>query len=575
MNTLLDVLRACGMDPTSRGITFYPDDPEEGEHLPYHELPGRVGASMQALRRAGVRRGDRVIVPFETDRDMLVAFFALMGLGALPLSIKPEGAGGPLEGYLEFVRTVVSRYGVRYVLRAPSTTTLEGVGAQVLELPRPEQGIEPEFVEVGPDDLAFVQFSSGSTAFPKGIPVHHGRAVANMQHIVRLDGRRPEDPGASWLPLYHDMGLIGMLSSLVVGSPVHLHSPAQYLIDPIGWLHHLSRTRSFVFVTPNFGIDYALRRVREADPEDLEGLDLSALRWVYVGSEPINLVTLREFCDRLALYGLRREVFKPCYGMAEAVLVVSCEGDGQAARQRSFGSGSPMVGVGAVLPGFEIDIVDEDGRSLPPGEPGEILLRGGTLADGYFESDVPICAEGRFYATGDVGCLHEGHLYIAGRVGDRMKINGQSYFASAFEHTIESLPFVRPGRVSVIQPSDRVVVLAEIRDVRALLDRPRFRRMLGEHVFEQTGVKIRSEDVYFVCHGQLQKTSSGKLRRAAMAKALRNGELVETNVLRHALDHLRGYVTRLQYLRRSGSGILPPARSLRLGGLGLASARRR
>lgn len=567
MNTLLDMLKACAELPSSRGTTFYPEDLEDGEFLSYPDLVGLVGASMQALRRAGIGRGDRVIVPFETDRDVLIAFFALIGVGALPLSIKPYVFGGARDSYEQFVETVAERYGVRHVLDTP---TLAGLELEVprLPLPRPQQPVEPEFVEVGPQDLAFVQFSSGSTAFPKGVPVHHGRAVANMRYIVELDGRSADDPGSSWLPLYHDMGLIGALSSLLVGSSLHLHSPAQFLMAPIDWLHHLSRTRSVVFVTPNFGIDYALRRVREADPEDLEGLDLSALRWVYVGSEPINMATLDEFCERLAPYGLRREVFKPCYGMAEAVLIVSCVGDGQAAQQRSFDGGPPVVGVGTVLPGFELDIVDEDGRSLPPGQLGEIVLCGGTLAPAYFESDASICAEGRRYATGDIGCLHEGQLYIAGRAGDRMKVNGQSYFASAFEHTIESLPFVRPGRVSVMQPGDRVVVLAEINDMGVLLDRPRFRQQLSEHVLAETGVKVDGEDIHFLRHGQLQKTSSGKLRRAAMAKALRNGTLVETNVVRHVLDRLQGYVKRLQYLRHSVRRITPPS-----GSVGLAARR--
>lgn len=550
MNTLIDMIRAFAELPPSRGITFYPEDLEDGHFVAYRELHGLIGESMQLLREAGVGAGDRVIVPFESERDVLVAFLALVGIGALPLSIKPYTFGGDRASYAEFVQTVVERYRVRHVLCTSSVAELALAG-ESLALPRPTRSTTPELIDAGPEDLAFVQFSSGSTAFPKGVPVHHGRAIANMRFIVSLDERRPEDPGSTWLPLYHDMGLIGLMTCLMVGSPAFLHSPAQFLMDPIGWLHHMSRTRSTVFVTPNFGIDYALRRLRDAEPDALDGLDLSALQWVYLGSEPINMDTLDELCERLRPYGLRREVFKPCYGMAESVLIVTCAGREHGPRQRSLGPGAPLVSVGKILPGFELDIVDEDGRSLEPGQLGEIMLRGGTLAARYFESETPICDEGQFYATGDLGCIHEGELYIAGRVGDRMKVNGQSYFASAFEQIVELLPFVRPGRVAVLQPGEQVTVLAELRDVRVLFARRQYQQALCDHLFSKTGVKVRPEDVYFVRHGQLQKTSSGKLRRAAMAQAIQSGQLIETDLVRHTTDRLRGYFQKIQYLRHS------------------------
>ena len=545
MHTLIDVVRGFSRHPSSHGITFYPDAIDEPQLSSYEELLGLIGASMEEFRAQGVKQGTKVIFPFETDRHVLISFFALLGLGALPFSVRPYLFGADRTHYNEYLRTLAKKYEASYLLETPSLKDIEPILAQ-LTLPQPSRGSPIiDFVDRTSEDLAFVQFSSGSTSFPKGIPVHHGRAVRNLQYLVNLDGRNITDPGSSWLPLFHDMGLIGLLSSAMVGTHVHLHSPSQFLMDPVGWLHNVSQTRTTIFVTPNFGIDYALRRIRTADEDELVGLDLQTVDWIYIGSEPINMKTLDEFCERLEPFGLQRNAFKPCYGMAEAVLVVSCTERDGGPKQRTLDSGAPLIGVGPVLPGYQVAIVDEDGAPVADGELGQIMLQGGTLAKQYYESPLTIGGEREFYATGDLGCLYKGEIYIGGRMGDRLKVNGQSYFASALEQIVETLPFVRSGRVAVLQPEELIIVLVELSHLSAVIAAETSRRQICARILDQTGVKVAPENILYLRHGQLKKTSSGKLRRRAMAEALSTGKLIQTNALRHALDKSRDVARKL------------------------------
>jgi acyl-CoA synthetase (AMP-forming)/AMP-acid ligase II len=399
--------------------------------------------------------------------------------------------------------------------------------------------------QVAPDELAFIQFSSGSTSFPKGVPVTQGNLVANVRMIAEHDGRTPEDRGLSWLPLYHDMGLISLMSCLHGEHDLFLTQPMAFVMDPLGWLEALSERRATLAVIPNFAIDYSLKRLSEADPEELERLELSALRTVYLGSEPINIPNLERFTQLLAPRGLKRDVFKPCYGMAEAVLMVSCTGRDAPWRVVTAPNGVPAISVGPPLPAFEVRLRTDEGRTCGERELGEIHLRGGSLAPAYFENDRPLREEDGFYATGDLGFLQDGELFITGRVSDRIKVNGQSFFSSDFEQAIERLPFIRPGRTVAIQSKGRVVVLAEVNQPSVLVERQHAQKQVAEAVLSAVGVTVVPEDVLFVRYGQFQKTSSGKLQRRAMTEAYEQGRIRIATPLGLRVDLLRMHAERL------------------------------
>jgi fatty-acyl-CoA synthase len=283
------------------------------------------------------------------------------------------------------------------------------------------------------------------------------------------------------------------------------------------------------------------------DADLVERLDLSALRCVYLGSEPINIANLEDFTRRLASRGLRPEAFKPCYGMAEAVLMVSCTPVERGWRVVTGPNGQPAISVGRLLPAFEVRLRAEDGRVCGERELGEVELLGGSLAAEYFADARPLRGEEGFYATGDLGFLDGGELFITGRVGDRIKLSGQSFFSSDFEQAIERLPFIRPGRTAVIHVQGKLVVLAEVNAASALKQEERSRQQVCEAILGTVGVKVAPEDVLFIRYGQLQKTSSGKLQRKAMAEAYEQGRIrtVTPNGLR--ADQVRMQATRLFY----------------------------
>lgn len=537
---LLERLREA---PRGSGIHFHLAPAQPPVFVPYAGLCERVQACMAYLAAQGIRRGTRVIVPFETDPRTLCMFLALIAAGALPLSIKPRLLATQ-DSYAAFIATLVQRFGAGCVLATPGLHDVT-LPIAVLALP-PESALQGGSTPMFPaalDDLAFVQFSSGTTDFPKGVPVTHGMLTRNLAGITRHDGRRPDDVCVTWLPLYHDMGLLGgLLSNFVLPNPVHLYPPMDFLLDPLHWLGELSRQHATGTVIPNFAVDYALRYLRTTPDLGDPPPDFSQLRIIYDGSDFVDMDTLDEFCTRLAPYGLRREAFQPCYGMAEAALMVSADANGP--KLRTFAGGMRAVCVGRPLEGFQVRITSASGVAAKDGEAGEIELAGGTLAERYFESDVPLTGADGYYRTGDIGARVDGELYVIGRSADRMKVDAQNQYPYAFEQALNTLGFIRRGRCAVFEDRGRVIALAEPGSVRAVLRRGHHRERIVECLLRRTGVKLRVDDVHFLRYGQLDKTSSGKLQRGAVREAYRAGRLRDSSLAGYCADRLKLRVRR-------------------------------
>ncbi|GAB2596794.1 hypothetical protein GCM10027168_31980 [Streptomyces capparidis] len=512
--------------PPERGLHLYEKFTDPPEFVAYRDFPERVAGHADFFRDQGVGPGTRVLFPFETSTSVIMSFLALMEIGAVPLSVKPLVMNTPRDTYEDFIGRVARDFGAARVLRVP---TLAAVDLPAPALPLPPEGIRTPGARLrtpGDDELAFVQFSSGSTSFPKGVPIRHGRLRANLGMITRTDGRTPEERVSSWLPLYHDMGLVGgMLSCFAIGCDLLLTEPVTFLFDARGWWEHMSRERCIGTVIPNFAVDYSLKLMQDLEPDELAAMDLSALRCIYLGSEPINIPNLRAFLELMAPAGLRGDVFMPCYGMAEAVLLVSSRPAGSEPRVVTAPNGVPAISVGRPMPEFTVRLRDEAGREVGERELGEIELAGGTLADFYFEREEPLGGEEGYYATGDVGFTDGGELFVTGRISDRIKVGGSSYFASDFEQAIEQLPFVREGRTCVAQIDGDIVVLAEV-DRPARDDVEWSRARIVDHLVRTVGVTVRTEDVHYLKPGQLERTSSGKLRRRSICEAYRQGRLV-------------------------------------------------
>ncbi|MFF2045007.1 AMP-binding protein [Kitasatospora sp. NPDC058170] len=522
---MLELIQRNQECPPERGLYLYDKFSDPPEFTAYREFPERIAAYADFFREQGIAPGSRVLFPFETSLPVILSFLGLLELGAVPLSVKPFVLNTPKDGYQEFLARVARDHGAVRVLDVP---TLATVDLPVETLPLPPAGLRKAGARLrtpGEDELAFVQFSSGSTSFPKGIPVRQGALRANLAMITRTDGRKPEERVSSWLPLYHDMGLVGgMLSCFAAGCDLLLAEPVTFLFDARGWWEHMGRERAIGTVIPNFAVDYSLKLMQDLDPEEIAEIDLSGMRSVYLGSEPINLPNLESFLDLMAPAGLRRDVFMPCYGMAEAVLLVASRPVGSPVRVAASPSGLPAISVGPPLAEFAVRLRDEDGRICGEGELGEIELAGGSLAAAYYGTDLPILGEDGYYATGDIGFLADGELFITGRISDRIKVNGRSLFAADFEQAVEQLPFVRDGRTAVAQIGADIVVLTEV-EREARVDVPGSRARIVEHLVQAIGVTVHAGDVHYLKPGQLPRTSSGKLQRRAIVAAYEQGRL--------------------------------------------------
>jgi len=545
---MLEMIQRLTLAPSQAGVYFHSDFFEAGPGLCYRELPARVLAYADYFRTKGVQPGERVLFPFESSESVFLSFLGLLELGALPLSVKPYILSTPKEAYQEFLTRVAERHRVSRIVAAPSLDTVE---VSLSRVPPPVAhdlaiGTSIQLRTPDPDAPAFVQFSSGSTSFPKGVPITYGKLSQHLTIIVE-QAKSPNGAISSWLPLYHDMGLIGCLSAIANQSRLYVTEPQNFLLDPFGWWEFMSTHSVTETMIPNFAIDYSLKRMKQASAEEIAALDLSRLRQIYLGSEPINIENLEEFARLLAPAKLPRRCLKPCYGMAEAVLMVSITPLEEELRIQTAPNGQSAISVGKPVGSFDVRVAHESGVPCEDRELGQISIRGATLADKYFDRAEPLLGTSGYYETGDIGFFDGGYLFITGRINDRIKVNGQSYFASDFEQAVERLSFIRAGRTAVIQHQNRIVVLTEPGAPWVLLRRDKYQKDICKIILSRVGVTLPIQDVLFIRHGQITKTSSGKLQRAALAERFAQGRVREATSVGVTADLIKKSAVRAAF----------------------------
>lgn len=400
-------------------------------------------------------------------------------------------------------------------------------------------------------DTALIQYSSGSTGDPKGVELTHANLMSNCHAIGRHIGAEDDRVGLTWLPPYHDMGLIGtIMLALHGGWPLLMMAPEHFVQQPARWLQAITEHRVTITVAPNFAFQLCADTV---DDEDLAGVDLSSLRHVFCGSEPIVLDTLNAFRKRFAPRGYREQTLIPCYGLAEATLLVTAKAPGtslsvewvdreELSRGRVAGTAGdavPIVSCGGPPEGHELLVVDPDsGRVLADGEVGEIWVHGPNVAAGYHRRPeltgstfgaTPADRAGphRYLRTGDLGCLRDGELFVTGRMSGLLVVAGRNLYPQDIERTVDrahpsvhrSVAFAVPGTTE-----EHVMVAAEVRDsrqTRAELDALRgglLAAVAAEHGVRPTGVHL-------VRVGTIPMTTSGKIRRRAARAAYLEGTL--------------------------------------------------
>ncbi len=540
--TFADVLDALDVD--SRGLTF--DADTQPKHLSFAELGTRTAELAARWFGLGVRHGDRVVLVVADEYEFIPLFLSALRAGIVAVPIYPPYRVGQLESYQGNLRRVCAASGAKccvvsgplrdLVTRAGLDLAVHAYGDLVAASPRPARRPDP-------DDLAFLQFSSGSTGPPRAAAISHRALLANVWAIrERLQTDGEADRAVSWLPLYHDMGLVGfLLVPMVDQVPTWYLPPLRFGRDPMSWLRLMSDVGGSIAFAPNFAYGLLTRRATDAD---IAGLNLSRWRVAGCGAEPVHADTLTAFTARFAAAGFRGAAFMPSYGLAESTLAVALsprgtglatlrvDADVLATHGRTQAPGpdsrrvTDLVSCGPPVAGTEVRVVDLEGRDCAEGMEGELVVRGSSLANGYY-ADPGTTAQtwqDGWLRTGDYGLLHSGQVYVTGRIKDLIVINGIKYHPQDIERVATEVAGVRLGNVAAlaVQDGDTEAVRLAVA-VRDGVDPQMLAEQVRRLVSRRLGLVLR--DV-IVVDGELPKTSSGKLRRSHTTELLETGELV-------------------------------------------------
>ncbi|MCG8422277.1 MAG: fatty acyl-AMP ligase [Proteobacteria bacterium] len=499
------------------------------------------------LAEQGIAKGDLVGLLFPTSIEFMYAFFGLLRLGAVPTALPLPASAADLATFGQRVQRIIDDGGVRHVLIHKRFAPLAAAPPRGVHMVAFDEQLaaadNTNGFDVRGDDLAFVQYTSGSTSAPKGVALRHANIAAGLRAIRESSRLGPSDRLMQWLPLYHDMGLFGMLAALSSGAPVHVWPPTSFIRKPRQWLQEFSKVRATLYTGPNFSYEYLLRAFSD---KDLDGLELSNWRLAYNGAEHINHESTRRFIEFFGRCGFRAEAMFPVYGLAEATLAVSFPVPGRPPRtqwverdllanqghakpcERDHPDARPLVSVGNPVLDHEVRICDRDGRVLPEQQAGEIQIRGPAVMRGYLNQ--PEATEATFQdgwlKTGDLGYFSEGELYITGRQKEFIIVNGQNYYPQDVEDIAREVPGVYRNRCIAValysEGDERMGVLAET-DLSDDEELAALASSIQQTILHK--LSISNVDVHLVARRTIKRTTSGKYQRILMARHLLDNEL--------------------------------------------------
>ncbi|HEY5896773.1 MAG TPA: AMP-binding protein [Burkholderiales bacterium] len=564
--------------PHRLAVHLYEDGAEHP--LTYRHLWDGALAYAVRLADAGLAAGQTVAIMLPTSKEYLFCFYGTLLAGGIPVPLYPPARLTTIEDHLTRHVGILKSAGASMMVTIPEAKPLAWLlRAQVESLravlvpgdfDASAKGFTP--VRGGPGQIGFLQYTSGSTGQPKGVVLTHANLLANVRAMGKAARATSEDVFVSWLPLYHDMGLIGgCFATMYLGFPVVLMSPLAFLSRPSQWLRAIHRHRGTISGGPNFSYELCMRRIPD---HELEGLDLASWRFAFNGAEPVSPETMAQFEARFARHGLRSNVISPVYGLAEASVGLAFTPPGEAWRvdlldREEFsvsGQAVPakpddpaplkVVCCGTVLPDHELRVVDAAGLELPDRSEGLLQFRGPSATTGYYRNPEATQAlfDGQWVNTGDRAYLAEGRLFITGREKDIIIRGGRNISPYELEEAVGDLAGVRRGCVAVFGSSDaeggteRVVVLAETRE-REAARHAEIKNKINELAIGLIGAPV--DDIVLAPPHTVPKTSSGKIRRVAAREYYERGP-----------SAVRPQAVWLQFTRLALAGALPQSRRL-------------
>jgi 1-acyl-sn-glycerol-3-phosphate acyltransferase len=554
--TLVDVLVThARVNPERVHVQLYEGASDAARSITYVELLAGATRVAAGLQQAGLEPGQAVAIMLPTGAAYLETFLAVLLAGGVAVPIYPPERPSQLEDHLrrhgqildnaqaKLLVAPAEAHPVVRLLRNQAVSLETAVTPDDLALTDPARFVPRP---VGPDDVAMLQYTSGSTGQPKGVILTHAQLLANIRALGAAIGAQPTDVFLSWLPLYHDMGLIGAwLGSLYFAMGFVLMPPTAFLGRPSRWLTRLHEHRATITGGPNFAYETCVTRVRD---DDIAGIDLSCLRLAVNGSEAVSPSTVRRFCNRFAAFGFRRVAMAPAYGLAEAGVGLTLppptrgplfdrierdayERQGEARpAPASEPNALEYISSGQALPGYQLRVVDDSGRELPDRRVGRIEFRGPSATRGYMRNPEATSRliHGDWLDTGDLGYIVSGDLFITGRVKDLIKRAGRNIYPHEVEEAVGAVSGVRKGCVAAFGTSDpaarteKLVIVAEtpVCDADALAA---LRAEIDRVAAEVLG--FAPDDVALVPIDTVPKTASGKLRRSACRELYDRGEI--------------------------------------------------
>lgn len=549
--TLADAVRALA-SKSDKGFVFVRTDGTE-RYFPWDELAAEAERRGAELHAKGLKKGDRLAIAVPDPDEFVLSFLGAVMGGIVPVPISPQLTFKNIESYHDTVAHIANAAGASMLLTTtgtrqyvdpivPRVASLARGVVTVDQLNETPKGAKVD-AKVTPDDLAFLQFTSGSTSRPKGVVVTHRNLAWNSESFM-IHGLAKDssfDKGVSWLPLFHDMGLIGfVIGPLFTDIPVVFLPTASFVRNPRIWLDKIHQHKGTITYAPNFAYALVSKRVKEKDVADL---DLSSLRRTGCGAEPIQAKTLREFADKLRPAKFDPKSFLPSYGMAEATLAITfvpvdtgvradtvAKESLETKRAERASNGAPgaqeLVNCGRSFPEHEIAVVDpETGKRLGDREIGEIITRGPSICAGYYQEPELTAAAFKdgWLHTGDLGYLVNGEVFICGRLKDMIIVRGRNFYPNDIEWVVSELPGVRRGNVVAfgvdVNGEEQLVVAAEGFGSEADGLRPAIAQAVVE------SFSLTAHEVVIVPQGTLPRTSSGKPQRRKTKDLYLNGTL--------------------------------------------------
>ncbi len=555
--SLIEVLRWHVDATPDRTHIFLREADGRDRPLTYADLWTSASGIAAALADRGVRPGETVALMLRTEEAFFRTFFGVLMAGAIPVPIYPPARPDRIEEYVSRQAGILASAGARLLVtfrevervgsllgsRAPDLTDVIPVDRLTSSLPAPR-----EVYIASAGEGALIQYTSGSTGNPKGVLLTHGNLLANLRALGQALDIRRDDVVVSWLPLYHDMGLIGAwLGALYFAAPLVVMPPLVFLSRPSRWLRAIHAHGGTISPAPNFAYDIAVRKIPDSE---IEGLDLSSWRLALNGSEAVSPETIQAFTERFRPYGFRAESMCPVYGLAESSVGLTTPPLGRGPivdrvlrepfeRHRElqpapFDAPRPLrfVACGRPIPGHDVRIVDEAGQTVGERVEGRVQFRGPSVTSGYYRNPDATAAAfaGEWMDSGDFGYWAGGELFITGRRKDLIIRGGRNFTPQEVEELVGTVPGVRQGCVAAFGVADpavgteRLVVVAEAREPDGSSHRP-LRRDIVARTIDAIGAP--PDDVVIVPQGHVLKTSSGKIRRGAMREAYVRGDLLK------------------------------------------------